>query len=236
MYIIPCKEQKKGSGAMTRAAGVRQDEGRGEVRGKREGESEEDILRQILYYTINYYLCSMRMINEKVRKRFARAKDGGRRRQSKIQALMLPSDTKKKLTCLKELYEDVLGERLSYEQLLLWMMDNVGLVSELDSRVRRLRLLREKGYLNDLSSKEAIVSYLNSVGAFWEYCNGATALLSDEEVIMKALLNVEFEDMPQVFGVFGKHRCEEVWRRSIRGRDDYYGVISFLLGALFFND
>ena len=87
--------------------------------------------------------------------------------------------------------------------------------------------------LNILKSKKDIVSYLNRTGKFWEYCNKATEL-SDDLVIEKSLLYLEFEDMQQLFDIFGKEKCEKIFKEKIESQGSYYNNISFLLRTLFF--
>lgn len=88
--------------------------------------------------------------------------------------------------------------------------------------------------LNDLSSKALLVEYLNEKGRFWEYCNHASVSIPDDQLIMKSLLSLEFEDMSQLFALFGYDRCRQVFEQQIQSKGDYYSNISFLLKALFF--
>lgn len=90
-------------------------------------------------------------------------------------------------------------------------------------------------YLNSLSSKVQLVHYLNATGHFWEYCNRASVNISDDQLIQKALLYLEFEDMPQLFDLYGKDRCRQVFEQQIKSKGKYYSNISFLLEAVVFN-
>lgn len=89
-------------------------------------------------------------------------------------------------------------------------------------------------YVNPFYTKKELVQFLNSTGKFWEYCNQATETISDKEVIKKALLYIEFEDMPLLFSLFGYEQCKSVFEEEIEPKQDYYGTISFLLKTLFF--
>lgn len=89
--------------------------------------------------------------------------------------------------------------------------------------------------LNKFESKKDIVHYLNSTGKFWEYCNDASEDISDEEVIEKGLLYLEFEDMEQMFDIFGKKRCKAVFENNLeKTKSSYNNIIVFLLRNLFF--
>ncbi len=93
--------------------------------------------------------------------------------------------------------------------------------------------MREK-YLNSLSSKAQLVYYLNATGRFWEYCNQASDNIPDDLLIQKALLYLEFEDMNQLFNLYGKDRCRQVFEQQIKSKGQYYSNISFLLEAVVF--
>lgn len=90
--------------------------------------------------------------------------------------------------------------------------------------------------LNQFNSKSDIVRYLNKNGYFWDFCNNANDGVSDEEVVEKSLLYLEFEDMEQLFDIFGKDYCESVFERNLESRkSSYNNIIVELLRALFFN-
>ena len=89
--------------------------------------------------------------------------------------------------------------------------------------------------LNHFSCKSDIVKYLNDNGYFWDYCNNADNNISDEEVIEKGLLYLEFEDMEQLFEIFGKERCKSVFEKNLESHiSSYNNIIVKLLRALFF--
>lgn len=89
-------------------------------------------------------------------------------------------------------------------------------------------------HLNDLSSKAQLVHHLNATGRFWEYCNHASESISDDLLICKSLLYLEFEDMSQLFDLYGKDRCKKVFEQQIKSKGKYYSNISFLLESLIF--
>jgi len=88
--------------------------------------------------------------------------------------------------------------------------------------------------INILSSKAQLVNYLNATGRFWEYCNKASENISDDQLICKSLLYLEFEDMDQLFDLYGKERCKQVFEQQIKSQGKYYSNISFLLESLIF--
>jgi len=157
----------------------------------------------------------------------------GSGRRARICSVRIPEEIKLRLDKWKAAYECRSGRSVSYENMLTWWMDNIGRRGGLwDCDISRA--VEQDYRLNFFFSKDDIVSYLNRTGKFWEYCNKASASLSDEEVITKALLFLEFEDMPQLFSLFGFERCREVFLKNIKLKGDYYENISFLLETLFF--
>lgn len=93
-----------------------------------------------------------------------------------------------------------------------------------------------QGSLHSLKTKADFVNLLNSEGRFWEYCNQATDRISDDELIFKSLLFLEFEDIEQLFDLYPRERCRKIWKERIASQRDYYGIIAFLLGVYFFSD
>lgn len=89
--------------------------------------------------------------------------------------------------------------------------------------------------LNLLESKKDVVELLNKTGRFWEYCNKATEKLSDESVIEKGLLFLEFEDMQQLFDIFGYERCKKIFKNKLlKHKSNYNNIIIDLLNSVFF--
>lgn len=88
--------------------------------------------------------------------------------------------------------------------------------------------------LNIINSREALITYLNSVGAFWECQNKADQSTSDKEIIYKALLFLEFEDMEQLFDLFPREQCKKVFEEKIESQGKYYDIIAHLLRYYFF--
>lgn len=92
-----------------------------------------------------------------------------------------------------------------------------------------------KKYLNQFNSKNDIVTYLNKNGYFWEYSNKVTSSISDDELILKSLLYLEFEDMQQLFDLYGFQRCKNIWKANIESAPkEYYGIIARMLKIYFF--
>ncbi len=90
-------------------------------------------------------------------------------------------------------------------------------------------------YFNLLNSKDDIVRYLNNNGYFWEYNNKVSSSIPDDDLILKSLLYLEFEDMQQLFNLYGFQRCKNIWESKIESAPkEYYGIISRMLKIYFF--
>ena len=161
----------------------------------------------------------------------------GSHRQDKIVSIRIPERTKIFLDNWKAGYEAIYGAKVTYEQMFQWWMDNIGYTEgPWDKSVREKIDLLPLPFVNMFRSKGSIVNYLNEHGYFWEYGNRASQNISDEEVIFKSLLYMQFEDIPQLFVLYGREKCKEVFEERIKSRGDYYSIISFLLNVIFFND
>lgn len=88
--------------------------------------------------------------------------------------------------------------------------------------------------VNVLKSKNDVVQYLNNNGYFWEFSNQANCSLPDEYIIKKGLLYLEYEDMDQLFDIFGEKKCREVFERMKVNQSAFDGTAIYLLDTLFF--
>lgn len=151
-------------------------------------------------------------------------------RKDEICSIRIPKTTKTQLDIWKRAYEAKYNIKISYEQMFTWWLDNIGYEETIwDKDIRNMIDI-----VNILNTKADIISYLNKTGKFWEYCNKATTSVSDDMLIEKSLLYLEFEDMPQLFNLYGKERCEQIFIKNIKSKGKYYSNISFLLESLFF--
>jgi len=82
--------------------------------------------------------------------------------------------------------------------------------------------------------KTHIVKLLNQKGAFWSY-NNSESFPSDETLMEKGLLYLEFEDMHILFELYGMKKLKKYWRENLVPQGKYYSTINWLLALYFFN-
>lgn len=157
----------------------------------------------------------------------------GHGRRSRICSIRVPEGVKSRLDIWKSSYENMCGKAVSYEQILLRWMDNIG-CGNFDTEIRNAVIKDNR--IHVLNSKKDFVSYLNRHGRFWECGNNASADIADDIVIEKSLLFLEFEDIPQLFSLYGRDKCWEIFNAKIKSQGDYYSNISFALENIFFKD
>ena len=87
-----------------------------------------------------------------------------------------------------------------------------------------------------LHKKQLLAERLYEDGYLWSYQPiGNGFALSDEELIMKGLAHLEFEDMHLLFETFPYRQIKSVWQQRMLPYSDYYGTLNMLLAALFFH-
>lgn len=59
--------------------------------------------------------------------------------------------------------------------------------------------------------------------------------IDDDLLIEKALLYLEFEDLHKLSALYPMRRIQSVWRRQLVSQGEYYGIINWLLAAMFFH-
>lgn len=157
----------------------------------------------------------------------------GTGRKAEINSIRVPDYIKEQLDCWKEAYEAKLKRKITYEQMFMWWMDNIGFTSECwDNDIREIAEKEKR--INIFNSVKNLVDYLNKKGRFWEFCNQASERLPQEEIIQKALLFLELEDVPQLFNLFGYENCKNVFENNIKNKGKYYNKISFILESFYF--
>ena len=159
----------------------------------------------------------------------------GAGRKEHIVSIRIPSSTKKEIDAWKKAYENYYGKTITYESMFKWWMDNIGRTdTNWDYKIRDQVDNNIMESINDISSKAKLTAYLNGKGYFWEYCNKASQDMSDDELIFKGLLFLEFEDMNQLFELFGYSKCKSIFEERIANQDSYYSNITYMLRTLFF--
>lgn len=104
-------------------------------------------------------------------------------------------------------------------------------VVPLQPEVAKMSVLR-----NNMAKKQSLSKQLYDSGYLWSYkATGDEAMLPDEELILNALVHLEFEDMPMLFAAFPYRQIKSVWQRRMLPYPDYYGTLNLLLAALFFH-
>lgn len=74
---------------------------------------------------------------------------------------------------------------------------------------------------------------LEKMGCVWSYTKGAQTV-DDNLLIEKALLYLEFEDLHKLRELYPMSQLRSVWRTRLVSQGDYYGIINWLLAAMFF--
>ena len=81
--------------------------------------------------------------------------------------------------------------------------------------------------------REALWRQLEKMGCLWSYAKDAK--VDDELLIEKALLYLEFEDLHKLSDLYPMKQIQGVWRKRLVPQGDYYGIINWLLAAMFFD-
>ena len=81
--------------------------------------------------------------------------------------------------------------------------------------------------------KQVLWRQLEQMGCLWSYAKGPS--LDDEMLIEKALLYLEFEDLHKLSDLYPMKQIQDVWRKRLVSQGDYYGIINWLLAAMFFD-
>lgn len=82
--------------------------------------------------------------------------------------------------------------------------------------------------------KRILWRQLEKMGCLWSYAKNPSRI-DDDLLIEKALLYLEFEDLHKLSDLYSMKQIQDVWRKRLVSQGDYYGIINWLLAAMFFD-
>ena len=83
--------------------------------------------------------------------------------------------------------------------------------------------------------KSLILNKINENGGFWSY-SSIPEHLSDDDIIEKGLVHLEFEDMHLLFEIWSYSHVKKVWKQRLVSQKKRMNILNTLLGILFFNE
>ena len=83
--------------------------------------------------------------------------------------------------------------------------------------------------------KHFLLKQLEDKGCLWSYASNENDSIDDDLLIEKALLYLEFEDLHRLCELYPIRYVKDVWRKRLVSQGEYYGIINWLLAAMFFD-
>lgn len=83
-------------------------------------------------------------------------------------------------------------------------------------------------------NKLCLIKQLENKGCLWSYAPNHNEPIDDDVLIEKALLYLEFEDLHSLSDLYPINYIKNVWRKNLVPQGEYYGIINWLLAAMFF--
>ena len=83
--------------------------------------------------------------------------------------------------------------------------------------------------------KHFLLKQLEDKGCLWSYASNENDSIDDDLLIEKALLYLEFEDLHRLCELYPIRYVKDVWRKRLVPQGEYYGIINWLLAAMFFD-
>ena len=82
--------------------------------------------------------------------------------------------------------------------------------------------------------KRFLWEQLEKSGCAWSYAKNPETI-NDDLLIEKALIYSEFEDLHLLRELYSMSYLRKIWRERLVSQGEYYGIINWLLAAMFFN-
>ena len=96
-------------------------------------------------------------------------------------------------------------------------------------------MFRNKLDRRDWENKKRLLwRHLERRGCVWSYAKNPKRV-DDELLIEKGLLYLEFEELYKLSEIYSMHHLRNVWRERLVSQGSYYGIINWLLAAMFFD-
>lgn len=95
-----------------------------------------------------------------------------------------------------------------------------------------LEMRRQK--VQDMQSRKvAILEKIKAAGGLWSY-QGIPEHLDDDSIIEAALVHMDLEDMPMLFGIWSKSHLKRVWKERLVSQGKRMNIINYILAVKLF--
>ena len=81
--------------------------------------------------------------------------------------------------------------------------------------------------------RHLILEKIKANGGFWSY-QGIPENLDDDAVIEAALVHLDLEDLPLLFGIWSKAHIKRVWKERLVSQGKRMNIRNYTLGEKFF--
>ena len=81
--------------------------------------------------------------------------------------------------------------------------------------------------------RHIILEKIKANGGFWSY-QGIPESLDDDAVIEAALVHLDLEDLPLLFGIWSKAHIKRVWKERLVSQGKRMNVLNYILAVKFF--
>lgn len=88
--------------------------------------------------------------------------------------------------------------------------------------------------VQDLQSRKmAILKKVKAAGGLWSY-QGIPEHLDDESIIEAALVHMDLEDLPMLFGIWSKSHLKRVWKERLVSQGKRMNILNYILAVKLF--
>ena len=96
---------------------------------------------------------------------------------------------------------------------------------ERELKKRQLETMREK--------RQGILEKIKANGGFWSY-QGIPESMDDDSVIEAALIHLDLEDLPLLFGIWSKAHIKRVWKERLVSQGKRMNILNYILAVKLF--
>ena len=108
-----------------------------------------------------------------------------------------------------------------------------GTIALTQTRFKVEKEIKDKTIDNMREKRQDILEKIKANGGFWSY-RGVPEGLDNDSVIEAALIHLDLEDFPLIFGIWSKAHIKRVWKERLVSQGKRMNVLNYILALKIF--
>ena len=110
----------------------------------------------------------------------------------------------------------------------------LGTIALAQTRYQVDKIAKQMSSDNISEKRHLVLERIKDNGGFWSY-RGIPEDLDDDSVIEAALMHLDLEDLPLLFGIWSKSHIKRVWKERLVSQGKRMNILNFILAVKLFH-